>query len=331
MSDKLVLRNVVNDDLPIFFEHQLDQEANYMAAFTAKDPTNQESFMAHWHRILADKTNIIQTIIFNGQVAGSVSSYEEEGKPEVTYWLGKQYWGKGIATWALKEFLAHHNPTRPIYARVAKDNLGSRRVLEKCGFKIIGESKGFANARGQEIEEFLLELMEHDGAAMYSMVSIERANVEDVPEIKQVLSETWRATYGSFLSQATINTVTSVWHSPDRLAAEIQNPRIFFGVARTGDGAIIGLTTVGQISDDTVVLSRLYVHPQYQRQGVGSQLLQAGITAFPATRTLRLEVEENNHSAYTFYHHHGFHETESKEERVEGDVIKVMVMEKFIA
>ena len=160
MSNELLLRNVVNDDLPIFFEYQLDQEANYMAAFTAKDPTNQEAFMAHWHRILTDKTGTIQTIIFNGHVAGSVSSYEDEGKPEVTYWLGKEYWGKGIVTWALAEFLAHHNPTRPIYARVAKDNLGSRRVLEKCGFKIIAESKGFANARGQEIEELLLELRE---------------------------------------------------------------------------------------------------------------------------------------------------------------------------
>lgn len=160
MSNELLLRDVVDSDLPIFFEYQLDQEANTMAAFTAKDPTNREAFMAHWRRILANETGIIQTIIFNGQVAGSVSSYEEEGKPEVTYWLGKDYWGKGIATWALKEFLAQKNQIRPIYARVAKDNLGSRRVLEKCGFRIIGESKGFANARGEEIEEFLLELGE---------------------------------------------------------------------------------------------------------------------------------------------------------------------------
>ena len=160
MSNELLLRNVISADLPIFFEYQLDPEANYMAAFTAKDPGNREAFMAHWHRILANKTNIIRTIIFNGQVVGSVSSYEDEGRPEVTYWLGKDYWGKGIATSALKEFLAHYNQTRPIYARVAKDNLGSRRVLEKCGFKIIGESKGFANARGQEIEELLLELGE---------------------------------------------------------------------------------------------------------------------------------------------------------------------------
>ena len=163
MSNELALRNFVNDDLPIFFEYQLDQEANYMAAFIARDPTNREAFMAHWQRILADKTVILQTILFNGQVAGSVSSYEEEGRQEVTYWLGKEYWGKGIATWALQEFLAQKNPSRPIYARVAKDNLGSRRVLEKCGFKIIGESRGFANARGQEIDELLLELREVSG------------------------------------------------------------------------------------------------------------------------------------------------------------------------
>ena len=163
------------------------------------------------------------------------------------------------------------------------------------------------------------------------MVSIERATVEEVQEIKQVLSETWRATYSPFLSQATINTVTSVWHSLDRLAAEIQNPRIFFGVAKTDNGAIIGLTTMGQITDDTVVLSRLYVHPRYQRQGIGSQLLQACITAFPTAHTIRLEVEENNHSAYTFYHNHGFRETESKEERVESDIILVIVMAKHIA
>jgi RimJ/RimL family protein N-acetyltransferase len=82
----------------------------------------------------------------------------DEGTPEVSYWLGRDYWGQGIATWALKEFLAFHNQTRPIYARVAKDNLRSRRVLEKCGFTVIDETTGFANARGAEIVELLLEL-----------------------------------------------------------------------------------------------------------------------------------------------------------------------------
>jgi RimJ/RimL family protein N-acetyltransferase len=157
-TENLSLREVAEDDLPVFFDFQLDPEANYMAAFTAKDPGDREAFTAHWHKIMADPAVIIKAILSDGQVVGSVLSYEDEGKPEVSYWIGKAFWGKGIATWALSEFLAHGNPARPVYARVAKDNLGSRRVLEKCGFKIIGESQGFANARGEEIEELLLEL-----------------------------------------------------------------------------------------------------------------------------------------------------------------------------
>lgn len=158
MASDLLLRDVLEADLPIFFTYQLDPEAQAMAAFIAKDPTDRQAFMAHWHRILADPANIIRTIIVDGQVVGSVSSYIDAGHPEVTYWLGKHHWGKGLATRALATFLAHANLTRPIYARAAKDNIGSLRVLEKCGFRIIGEDTGFANARGKEIEEYLLQL-----------------------------------------------------------------------------------------------------------------------------------------------------------------------------
>jgi len=154
----LRLRDVVEDDLSSFFDFQLDPGANHMAAFIARDPTDREAFTAHWKKIMAEPTNLIRTIVCDGQVVGSVSSYEVSGKPEVTYWIGRAHWGKGIATRALTAFLAQVNLARPIYARVAKDNRGSRRVLEKCGFQIIGETKGFANARGGEIEELLLEL-----------------------------------------------------------------------------------------------------------------------------------------------------------------------------
>jgi len=158
MTDDFYLRDVVEADLPTFFEYQADPQANHMAAFTAKDPTDREAFTAHWRRIMDDASVIIKTVVRDGQVVGSVLSYEDAGKPEVSYWIGKAHWGKGIATRALSEFLAHGNPARPIFARVAKDNLGSRRVLEKCGFTVIGESKGYANARGADIEELLLEL-----------------------------------------------------------------------------------------------------------------------------------------------------------------------------
>jgi len=154
----IILRDVLESDLMDFFDFQLDEEANEMAAFTSKDPTNREAFLAHWQRIMADKSVLIKTIVVDEKIAGSVLSYLDEGKQEVSYWLGKDFWGKGICTFALQEFLRMYNTERPIYARVAKDNIRSRRVLEKNGFQFIEETKGFANARGTEIEEILLEL-----------------------------------------------------------------------------------------------------------------------------------------------------------------------------
>ena len=153
------LRDVIESDLPIFFEQQLDPGANYMAAFTARDPTDRDAFMAHWVRILGDESNTNQTILFNGEVAGHVACYADEdfGQLEVTYWIGKDYWGKGIATKALALML-NHVTVRPIFGRTAKDNIGSLRVMEKCGFTIYGEGKGFAYARGKEVEEYILRL-----------------------------------------------------------------------------------------------------------------------------------------------------------------------------
>ncbi len=157
MANDIVLRDVTDDDLPIFFEQQLDPDANYMAAFTSKDPTDRYAFMAHWARIRADETIINRTILCDGQVAGSVASFRDFGELEVTYWLGKDFWGRGIATRALAMFLEYQT-TRPIYARAAKDNTASLRVLQKCGFVITGEDSGYANARGEVIEEYMLTL-----------------------------------------------------------------------------------------------------------------------------------------------------------------------------
>jgi len=154
MTNNVLLRDVTESDLPIFFEQQLNPEATEMAAFPSRD---REAYMAHWAKIMADDSVILKTVLFNKHVAGNMVSFEISGKREVGYWIGKEYWGKGIATKALAAFLDHVK-TRPLYAHVAKHNIGSRRVLEKCGFTIIGEDKGFPNARGEQVEEFILKL-----------------------------------------------------------------------------------------------------------------------------------------------------------------------------
>jgi len=153
-----LLREVIEEDLPIFFRHQLDPEANHLAAFTTKDPANRELFMAHWRMLLTRESVIVRTITVEGRVIGNIFSYESDGHLEVSSWLGREYWGSGYATRALSGFLARVCQHRPLYARSAKDNLRSVRVLEKCGFTIIGEGRGFGNGRGSEVEEYLFVL-----------------------------------------------------------------------------------------------------------------------------------------------------------------------------
>src|SRR5262249_34429260 len=144
----ILLRNVIENDLEIFFEHQLDIDACQMVAFQSRD---RSSFFTHWNKILNDENTIIKTILFDVQVAGYISSWIQTGKREIGYWIGKQFWGQGIGTKALSKFLIDVNK-RPIYAYVAKHNIGSIRVLEKNGFKIISEEKEFSNMDGKNIE-----------------------------------------------------------------------------------------------------------------------------------------------------------------------------------
>ena len=151
------LRDVQENDFPIFFEQQADPVANRMAAFTADDPTDRQAFMVLWHRIVRDDAVTKRTIVVDDRVAGNIVSFDQYGKPSVGYWIGREFWGRGIATRALGEFLSIVT-TRPLYARAAKDNAASLRVLQKCGFTIYGEDEGYASARGEDVEEFILEL-----------------------------------------------------------------------------------------------------------------------------------------------------------------------------
>ena len=148
------LREVEDADLPIFFEQQLDAEANRMAAFTYQDPSDRRVFDDHWSRIRNNPATVIRTIEADGEVAGYVAGFPQAGRKEVAYWLGREFWGRGIGTGALRAFLDEWKQ-HTVYARAAADNIASRRVLEKCGFTVVGEERGFANARGEEIEELV--------------------------------------------------------------------------------------------------------------------------------------------------------------------------------
>jgi RimJ/RimL family protein N-acetyltransferase len=154
LTSDIRLRHVTEDDLPIFFEHQWDPDANQMAAFLPRD---EAAFMAHWKKILADPTAPVRTILFGGHVAGNVVSWVRDGKQLVGYWIGKAYWGKGVATQALSQFLGVVE-ARPLFAHVAKRNLASIRVLEKCGFTICVEATESLDPPSDGVEELVFQL-----------------------------------------------------------------------------------------------------------------------------------------------------------------------------
>ena len=127
---RLVLREVVDSDLPIFFEHQRDPDAARMAAFPSRD---HDAFMTHWAKLRGEPSNIVRTIVCAGQVAGNIGSWIAEDRRLTGYWIGREFWGRGVATAALAAFVVEIKD-RPLHAFVAKHNVGSIRVLEKCEF-----------------------------------------------------------------------------------------------------------------------------------------------------------------------------------------------------
>ncbi len=134
---RMSLRDVVDDDLPILFEHQREPSANRMAAFPPRDA---DSFARHWREnVRGNPAVVVKTIVVEREVAGYVASFTRDDKRLVAYWLGSAHWGRGVATAALAELITEHERSRPLHAFVATGNSASMRVLEKCGFRRVGE------------------------------------------------------------------------------------------------------------------------------------------------------------------------------------------------
>ncbi len=153
MPPLISLRPVETPDLPVFFEHQLDPEATRMAAFPSRD---RDAFMSHWTtNVLGNPANSSRTILCDGAIAGNIGAWSDLGTGErlVGYWIGREFWGRGIASAALSQFL-HYERFRPLTARVVRHNPGSIRVLEKSGFTRTGQ-EAFTLPDGTPEEELI--------------------------------------------------------------------------------------------------------------------------------------------------------------------------------
>jgi len=153
----LTLRPTEPADLACFFRFHCDPVATYLAAFTPREPLDEAAYVAKYAAFLQEPTIHMRTILVGDTLIGSIAKFELAGTAELTYWLDRAYWGHGIAARALHAFL-RLEPTRPLRGRVACDNIGSQRVLEKSGFLQIGTASGFAPARQAELVEFIYQL-----------------------------------------------------------------------------------------------------------------------------------------------------------------------------
>jgi len=156
-SDTIHLRKTLPTDLDLLFQFQLDKDGQYLAAFMPQNAGDRDAYLAKHTKFLSDPAITSITILIDNEIIGSIAKFVMHNEAEITYWIDKKFWRQGITSTALKDFLKIEL-TRPIFARVAFDNYGSQKVLEKCGFVKVGRDKGFASARQQEIEEFIYKL-----------------------------------------------------------------------------------------------------------------------------------------------------------------------------
>ena len=97
----VALRPVEDGDLDALFEQMRDPEGVRMAAFTHEDPDDRNAFDAHMARVRSSPGITMRAVTCDGRLAGSIAAFPAEGRTEVTYWIDRAAWGKGIATRAL--------------------------------------------------------------------------------------------------------------------------------------------------------------------------------------------------------------------------------------
>ena len=154
---RVVLRRLDDADLDVLFEWERDPRAVEMAAFTRADPSDRVAFDAHYQRIRHDPTCTLCAVDDDDGLVGTVGSFMMEGVREVTYWIDPARWGEGLASAALGEFLGVE-VTRPLFARVARHNVGSARVLTRSGFVPIGDATSYADGVRREVVEDIYRL-----------------------------------------------------------------------------------------------------------------------------------------------------------------------------
>ena len=152
------LRPLDDDDLDAIFEMMRDRESVAMAAFTGADPDDRAAFDAWITRQRASDDVQFFVVTEDGGFAGTAGVFTVDGDREVTYWIARHAWGRGVAAEALR-LLVSREPVRPLFARAAAHNTRSIAVLERNGFTEVSRNVDFAPGLGRETEEIVFTLL----------------------------------------------------------------------------------------------------------------------------------------------------------------------------
>lgn len=153
----VTLRPLQDGDYERLFLLESDVVGANMIALLPRAPGDRAGFEQHWQRIRDDATVISRAIEFDGEFAGYAVSFLINSERQVGYWVERELWGLGIATAALRLLIAEL-AERPLWGRVASDNRGSRRVLERVGFGMVATARVMSPRLGVEINELVLRL-----------------------------------------------------------------------------------------------------------------------------------------------------------------------------
>ncbi len=283
----LKLRTLLKADLDILFAFQCDHTAMQLAAFTPRDATSRDAFDTHWERILGDPDVSVRVMTADSVVVGYVASFLREGVPEVTYWIGREYWGQGIATKALGEFLGIIT-ARPMFARVARDNRASIRVLEKNGFSVIGHETSYANARETEIEELILRLDAPPGGELI---------LKDATEAQLATFSQLEHDHAEYVTPESVAQHTASFRDPTVIYKSIE-----------ADGAFVGhLILVLDPDGASVEVKRIVIGPAGQGYGKRVMAMIHDIVRDEIARErIWLDVLDTNTRAQHVYEQCGF-------------------------
>lgn len=159
------------------------------------------------------------------------------------------------------------------------------------------------------------------------MIEIAEVKLHDVPEVHALLKTTWEQTFIDCLTPLAVTKIASEWFHSDLLSRQVDDPDIFFVAAKDEKGKIAGIATA-RLEKSVIVLSRLYVLPDYQGQQIGSTLLKHVTRAFPSAEKISLTVATENKPAITFYERQGFSAVVTRKEIMGDAEVELCVMDK---